>query len=83
MIYSVTAERMGAERTSLVFIDVARLGDTVDLEEALEHARRLLAEGLANVTIRDGKGHSISGEHLIACCLGEKQLTPDLRAVRN
>ena len=52
----------------------------LNLEQALAFARNLLAEGKPNVAIIDGNGHQISGADLIACCKGEKTLTPDLRA---
>jgi hypothetical protein len=51
-----------------------------DLGGALAYARQLLLDGKPNVTIQDGNGHGISGDDLIACCNGEKTLTPDLRA---
>jgi hypothetical protein len=50
------------------------------LNDALVHACQLLLAGQPNVTIRDGKGQSISGPDLIACCSGEKTLTADLKA---
>lgn len=52
-----------------------------DLARALAHAHELMFEGCAGVTIRDGDGHSISGDELMECCNGDKTLTPDLRAV--
>ena len=51
-----------------------------DLEGALARAQNLLFDGQPNVTIQDGNGRSISGNDLVACCNGEKILTPDLRA---
>jgi len=51
------------------------------LEDALEYAGRLISEHFANVGIHDGKGNQISGDELIACYLGVKRLTADLRAV--
>jgi hypothetical protein len=51
-----------------------------DLEGALAHACRLIDERKLNVAIQDGKGHSISGEALVACCCGTKTLTADLKA---
>jgi hypothetical protein len=50
------------------------------LEEALAHACGLLAQRYINVAIQDGKGRSISGDALVACCMGVKKLTADLRA---
>ena len=63
----------------LAAIGVPRCGATLD--GALAQARQLVAEGRDNVSITDGKGHTISGPDLFACCLGEKELTPDLRAI--
>ncbi len=50
------------------------------LEQALAMAGHLLWERKPNVAIQDGNGRSISGDDLVACCKGEKNLTPDLRA---
>jgi hypothetical protein len=52
-----------------------------DLKGALAHAHQLLSDGNLNVAIQDGNGHSISGNDLVACCNGEKTLSPDLRAI--
>ncbi len=52
-----------------------------NLEAALRLARQFLKERRPDVTIEDGKGHSISGADLAACCRGEKKLTADLRVV--
>ena len=51
------------------------------LEAALEYAGQLVSDNYANVGIHDGKGNQISGDDLIACYLGVKRLTADLRAV--
>jgi len=51
------------------------------LEAALEYAGQLISDNFANVAIHDGMGNQISGDDLIACYLGVKKLTPDLRAV--
>jgi hypothetical protein len=50
--------------------------------DAVRMARQMLAVGMVNVSINDGLGYKISGDDLIACCEGKKQLTNDLRAVR-
>jgi hypothetical protein len=52
-----------------------------ELADALAHAYRLIDEGLPNVAITDDGGRSISGHDLLACCRGDKEITPDLRAV--
>lgn len=51
-----------------------------DMQGALAHARQLLSEGEPNVAIQDGNGHRISGDDLVACCNGDKTMSPDLRA---
>jgi len=76
MPYTVThGGTIGGVRPGPVGLDPG-----LNLEQACEMARSLLAEGKPNITITDGKGHEISGPDLIACCKGEKTLTPDLRA---
>ena len=50
------------------------------LHEALTTARMFLLEGKSDVAIYDGKGRSISGNDLVACCSGRKKLTGDLQA---
>jgi hypothetical protein len=49
-----------------------------DVQEALTHACKLLAEGKPNVAIQDGTGRRISGDDLVACCNGDKAISPDL-----
>jgi hypothetical protein len=56
-------------------------GKPFELADALAHACRLIDEQVPNVAIIDGNGRSISGDDLIACCRGDKEITPDLRAV--
>lgn len=70
-----------AGRPAPVGLDFGSQGKPMTLQDALEHAAQLIAEGQLNVSIEDGNGHSISGDDLIACCNGEKTLTDDLRAV--
>jgi hypothetical protein len=75
MSYIVThGGTIGGMRPGPVGIDPG-----LNLEQALDMARSLLAGGKPNVTISDGKGHEISGAALIACCTGKKTLTADLR----
>jgi hypothetical protein len=52
-----------------------------ELPDALAHACRLIDEGKRGVAIRDNDGHSISGAELVACCKGDKEITPDLQAI--
>jgi len=62
-------------------IDSGSLHLPFELADALAHACHLLGEQEANVAIIDGNGNSISGDDLVACCKGEKTLSPDLRAI--
>ncbi len=75
MIYLVTYDK-----TTAIAIDEAIAPKGFDLHGALAHACQLLSEGKSNVAIR-GNGHSISGDDLVACCRGDKSLSPDLRAI--
>jgi hypothetical protein len=74
MAYFVTFETHGPAA-----IDSPAKG--FNLEGALAHAHVLMFDGYTGVTIRDGEGHSISGDELVECCNGDKTLSPDLRAV--
>ena len=76
MAYLVTHGRGGGPAA----IDIGH-PKQFDLNNALLQACRLLSQRLPNVAIQDGNGRSISGDDLVACCKGEKTLTPDLRAV--
>jgi hypothetical protein len=61
--------------------DPATVEEVPTLEAALERAGRLVSDNYFGVAIRDGKGNEISGNELLACYLGVKSLTSDLRAV--
>jgi hypothetical protein len=52
-----------------------------ELSDALAHACRLIDEGKRGVALRDNDGHSISGAELIACCKGDREITPDLKSI--
>jgi hypothetical protein len=52
-----------------------------NLDAALKLACQFLKERRPDVTIEDGKGNSISGADLLACCHDQKLLIADLRAV--
>ena len=81
MAYTVTHQQGRAAALDVVPLGIVP-GGGFTLEEALEHACRLLSAGAGNVTIKqDGSDRSISGADLIACCKREKTLTPDLQAV--
>jgi hypothetical protein len=53
----------------------------LELADAVTHAFQLIDQDQANVTIHDGNGNSIFGSDLLACWRGEKEITPDLKAV--
>ncbi len=53
-----------------------------DLQEALNKARQMCDEGMANVSIQDEAGHKIDGDELLDCLTGKKQITQDLRVVQ-
>jgi hypothetical protein len=55
----------------------------LDLADAITRAFQLLDDKMADVTIRDDKGNSISGEDLRACWRGDKEITPDLKSVKS
>lgn len=76
MPYTVThGGTINNERPGPAGLDVG-----LNLAQALQMACHLLSEGQANVSILDGRGNEVSGDVLIACCKGQKTLTPDLRA---
>lgn len=82
MTYVVTSRGSdGHGRPGPAAIDLPSDGRRWTLEEALDHARELLRQGVPNVAIKNSEGHSIAGDELIACCVGKKKLTSDLRAV--
>lgn len=81
MTYFVTSYGFDADgHPAPAAIDTPANG-VFNLEDALSHACALLKQSVPNVAIKDGNGVSISGDELIACCRGEKTLTPELRAI--
>jgi hypothetical protein len=62
-------------------VDRGRPGVPLELADALTHACRLIDQQVPNVAIMDENGNSISGDELISCCKGDKEITADLRAV--
>jgi hypothetical protein len=58
-------------------------GKPFELADAISHAYQLLDDKMADVSIRDDKGNSISGEDLRACWRGDKEITSDLKCVRS
>jgi hypothetical protein len=53
----------------------------VALVVAITRAYQLIDDGKIDVAISDDKGHSISGEDLLACWRGDKAITADLKAL--
>jgi hypothetical protein len=71
--YIVTFRGSPTERLSPHALDEVK-----GLDNALTHALNLIRAGHQDVAIQDGTGKSVSGDLLMACCRGEKELTPDL-----
>jgi hypothetical protein len=71
--YTVTFRGSPTERLSPHAVDEVK-----GLDNALTHALNLIRAGHQDVAIQDGTGKSVSGDLLMACCRGEKELTPDL-----
>ena len=73
MQYTITSETVG--------LAIGPVSETTnDLQEALNKARQMCDDGMANVSIEDESGHKIDGDELLACITGKKKLTEDLRA---
>ena len=66
-------QRIAPERLSRQALDEIK-----GLDNALTHALNLFRAGHQDVAIQDGAGKSVSGDLLMACFRGEKELTPDL-----
>ena len=71
--YTVTFRASPTERLSPQAFDEVK-----GLDNALTHALNLIRAGHQDVAIQDGTGKSVSGDLLMACCRGDKELTPDL-----
>jgi hypothetical protein len=74
MPYTVTSDALG-----LAIGPVAEIVN--DVQEALNKAGQMYETGLVNVSIKDQAGHEIDGDELLACIMGQKTITEDLRAV--
>jgi hypothetical protein len=71
--YTVTFRGSPTERLSPYGRDEVK-----GLDNALTYARNLMRAGHQDVAIQDGTGKTVSGDLLMACFRGEKELTPDL-----
>jgi hypothetical protein len=72
MPYTISADTVG-----LAIGPVAETADT--MHEALNKARQMFEEGLANISIQDEAGHVIDGEELLDCVTGKRKITEDLK----
>jgi len=82
MPYTVTFETFETSgRPGPAGLDLGPQPQGFDLNGALRHACQLLRERQQNVTIQDGAGHAISGNDLLACCEGQRNLTDDLQEI--
>lgn len=81
MRYIVTSHGSDGHKPAFAAVDMPTSKKEVSLEDALARAVELLSKNEPNVAIQDGNGKSISGDDLVACRNGLKNLTPDLRAV--
>jgi hypothetical protein len=74
MAYTVTADTVG--------LAIGPISETAnDVNEALNKARQMGEDGMANVSITDESGRKIDGDELMDCVSGKKKITEDLRAV--
>jgi hypothetical protein len=74
VLYTITADTVG--------LAIGPMSETADdVQEALNKARQMYEEGLANVSIEDESGHQIDGDELTTCITGKKKLTENLRSV--
>ena len=74
MAYIVTADTVG--------LAIGPVSETAnDVNEALNKARQMAEDGMANVSITNESGRKIDGDELMECVSGKKKITDDLRAV--
>lgn len=74
MQYIITSDAVG--------LAIGPMAETAnDVQEALNKARQMSDEGMANVSIEDEAGHIIDGDELFDCISGKKKITEDLRAI--
>jgi hypothetical protein len=73
MPYTVTSDSVG--------LAIGPVSETAnDVDEALNKARQMYEDGLANISIADQAGHKIDGDELLECITGKKTITNDLQA---
>jgi hypothetical protein len=74
MAYTITSDTVG--------LAIGPMLETAnDVQEALNKAHQMCDTGFVNVSIKDEAGHQIEGDELLACIIGKRTLTEDLRAV--
>jgi hypothetical protein len=72
MPYTVTADTVG--------LAIGPVSETAnDLQEALNKARQMYEDGMANVSIADESGRRIDGDELVECLTGKKTITNDFQ----
>jgi hypothetical protein len=72
MAYVITSDTVG--------LAIGPVSETAnDVHDALSKAREMYETGFANVSIKDEAGHQIAGDELVACIIGRKSITDDLR----
>ncbi len=73
MPYTITSDSVG--------LAIGPVLETAnDVPEALNKARQMYEEGMANVSIQDESGRRIDGDELVDCITGKKKITEDLQA---
>ena len=66
MVYIITSDTVG--------LAIGPMSETAnDAQEALNKAREMYEDGLANISIEDGSGHQIDGDELLACMTGKRR----------
>lgn len=74
MAYTVTSDTLGlALGTCLDF--------ATDVHEAITKARQMFDIGFVNISIKNETGRGIEGPELLACIMGTRTITEDLRAM--
>jgi hypothetical protein len=74
MPYTITSDSVG--------LAIGPISETAtDVQEALNKARRMYEDGMANVSIADQAGRKIDGDELVDCITGTKKIAEDMRAV--
>jgi hypothetical protein len=74
MPHTITSDSVG--------LAIGPISETAtDVQEALNKARRIYEDGMANVSIADQAGRKIDGDELVDCITETKKIAEDMRAV--